>query len=66
MNIALVMTAVKHGAVVANHVEVTQLRKNEDGKLVGAQVRDALTGEKWDVKAKVCMAAGFTTKRTNS
>lgn len=52
MNVALVMTAVKHGAVVANHVEVTQLRKNDEGKLVGAEVQDTLTGERWEVRAK--------------
>ena len=53
MNIALVMTAVQHGAVVANHVEVTDLHKNGDGKLTGAGVRDNLTGETWNIKAKV-------------
>ena len=52
MNVALVMTAVKHGAVVANHVEVTQLRKNDEGKLVGAEVQYTLTGERWEVRAK--------------
>lgn len=53
MNIALIMTAVKHGAVVANHVEVTELDKNESGKLQGAVVRDNLTGQTWNVRAKV-------------
>lgn len=54
MNIALIMTAVKHGAVVANHVEVTELDKNESGRLQGAVVRDNLTGQTWNVRAKVC------------
>jgi glycerol-3-phosphate dehydrogenase len=53
MNIALVMTAVKLGATVANKVEVTQLLKNADGKIEGARVRDNLTGKEWDVKARV-------------
>ncbi len=53
MNIALIMTAVKLGATVANKVEVTQLLKNADGKIDGARVRDDLTGKEWDVKAKV-------------
>jgi glycerol-3-phosphate dehydrogenase len=53
MNIALIMTAVKHGAVVANHCEVIALHKNEDGKLNGVRVRDKLTGEEWNVRAKV-------------
>lgn len=53
MNIALIMTAVKLGAVVANHCELTALHKNESGKLIGALVRDHLTGEELNVRAKV-------------
>jgi glycerol-3-phosphate dehydrogenase len=53
MNVALIMTAVKLGATVANKVEVTQLLKNADGKIEGARVRDNLTGEEWHVKASV-------------
>jgi glycerol-3-phosphate dehydrogenase len=53
MNIALVMTAVKLGATVANKVEVTQLLKDPDGKVEGARVRDNLTGDEWEVKARV-------------
>ena len=54
MNVALIMTAVKEGATVANHVEVTDLLKSTDnGKLYGAKVRDAFTGEEWEVHAKV-------------
>ncbi|EPQ54626.1 DAO-domain-containing protein [Gloeophyllum trabeum ATCC 11539] len=52
MNMALVMTAVKHGATAANYVEVIQLRKDEKGQLCGARVKDKLTGEEWDVKAR--------------
>ena len=54
MNIALIMSAVKQGAIVANYCEVTKLNKDESGKLTGARVKDALTGEEWDVQAKVC------------
>ena len=53
MNVALIMTAVKEGAVVANHVEVTKLHKDGNGKLIGAHVQDTLTGEEWDIRAKV-------------
>ena len=53
MNIALIMTAVNLGAVVANYCEVTQLHKDSTGKLSGASVRDNLTGEEWNVRAKV-------------
>ncbi|KAI9141501.1 FAD dependent oxidoreductase-domain-containing protein [Paraphysoderma sedebokerense] len=57
MNVALALTAISHGAAVANHVEVIKLLKKEvEGKAVpqvcGAVVRDTLTGEEWEVKAK--------------
>ena len=52
MNMALVMTAVKHGATVANKIEVLKLNKDASGKLIGATVRDNMTGDEWDVKAK--------------
>lgn len=54
MNVALIMTAVQQGAVVANYCEVTKLLKSDaNGKLYGASVTDTLTGEKWDIRAKV-------------
>ena len=53
MNIALVMTAVKLGATVANKVEATELLKDADGRIEGARVRDNLTGDEWQVKARV-------------
>ncbi|OCH86882.1 DAO-domain-containing protein [Obba rivulosa] len=53
MNIALIMTAVQQGAIVANHTEVTSLQKDmETGKLYGARVQDKLTGKEWDVRAR--------------
>lgn len=77
MNLALIMTAVRQGAAVANYVEVTKLLKAHvspsaapspkvaetknsdassstvpDGKLYGAIVKDAFTGEEWEVHAK--------------
>ena len=53
MNTALIMTAVTLGAVVANYCEATELHKDSTGRLNGARVRDALTGEEWNVRAKV-------------
>ncbi len=41
MNVALALTAAEHGAVVANHVEVTGLLKRS-GRLAGAVVEDRL------------------------
>ena len=53
MNIALIMSAVKLGATVANYCEVTELHKSpESGQLEGARVRDTLTGREWSVRAK--------------
>lgn len=63
MNISMVLTAIAHGAVVANHTEVIGLKKaprpveeQKDGfgpeKIVGATLRDMFTGETWDVKCK--------------
>ncbi|KAF8869007.1 DAO-domain-containing protein [Gymnopilus junonius] len=52
MNMALIMTAVKLGATVVNYCEVTQLHKNSNGKLNGVRVKDNLTGEQWNIKAK--------------
>ncbi|OZJ04545.1 hypothetical protein BZG36_02714 [Bifiguratus adelaidae] len=53
MNVSLAMTAVSHGAVVANYTEVRELLKDpKTGHVVGARVQDKLTGKEWDVKAK--------------
>lgn len=54
---ALIMTAVKLGAVAANYCEVTKLHKDANGKLTGARVKDNLTGEEWNVRAKVYSSA---------
>jgi len=67
MNVALALTAITYGAVIANHVEVTRLLKDENGIVSGAHVKDILTGEEWDVKAKgVINATGpFTGEFSN-
>lgn len=58
MNLALILTAVKEGATVANYVSATKLLKAprigeaEDGKLYGASVQDTITGEEWEIHAK--------------
>lgn len=50
---ALIMTAVQQGATVANHVEVVELIKDENGMTKGAKMRDCITGETWNTAAKV-------------
>ncbi|KAJ2443295.1 mitochondrial glycerol-3-phosphate dehydrogenase, partial [Coemansia sp. RSA 2337] len=56
MNSALAVTAAAHGAVVANHVEVTDLVKEKDSegreRVCGARLRDNETGDEWTVRAK--------------
>lgn len=56
MNLALVLTAAEHGAVVANHVEVAGLHQ-EDGRLRGATLRDRLSGRELPVRARVVVNA---------
>lgn len=40
MNVSLAMTAAVYGATVINHMEVTGLEKDANGKLCGARVKD--------------------------
>jgi len=56
MNISIAITATRHGATIANHVKVMDLIKT-DGKVSGAKVRDEITGEEWEVKAKTVINA---------
>lgn len=53
MNVALALTAVNHGATMANHCEVKSLTKDENGIVNGAVLCDVFTGDEWTVKAKV-------------
>lgn len=45
MNVALAMTAASYGATVVNHMEVTELVKDENGRIKGVKVRDMLTNK---------------------
>jgi len=57
MCLAIALTATRHGATVANHVSATALLKDSNGKLCGAKLKDELTGEEWEVKAKCIINA---------
>lgn len=61
MCLAVALTAARHGATVANHVEVQELHKKKDasGKevLCGARLKDMLTNKEWNVKAKCIINA---------
>ncbi|UNI20889.1 Glycerol-3-phosphate dehydrogenase [Purpureocillium takamizusanense] len=45
MNVSLALTASLYGATVLNHVEVTSLEKDANGKICGAKVRDLMAGD---------------------
>lgn len=61
MNLAIALTATRHGATVANHVSVINLLKTKDatGKLVvsGVAVRDEITRKEWSIPAKCVINA---------
>ncbi|GAB0137371.1 hypothetical protein EsDP_00005639 [Epichloe bromicola] len=48
MNVSLALTSSLFGATVLNHVEVTALDKDADGKICGAKVRDLMAGRGGD------------------
>ena len=51
MNVSLAMTAALYGSTVVNHIEVTGLEKDADGKICGAYVKDLVqekNGKKQD------------------
>ncbi|KAL2133585.1 hypothetical protein VTI74DRAFT_2060 [Chaetomium olivicolor] len=58
MNVSLAMTAALYGATVVNHMEVTGLLKDDNGKLCGATVKDKIperdgkAAEDFNIKAK--------------
>jgi hypothetical protein len=70
MNVSLALTAVQHGAIMANHVEVTKLHKRADASRGGAEriyaadVKDQMTGESWTVKCRVSLLSHIG-KRAN-
>nr|XP_023023888.1 glycerol-3-phosphate dehydrogenase, mitochondrial isoform X2 [Leptinotarsa decemlineata] len=60
MNLAVALTATKHGATIANHVTVTALKKEiKDGKelICGVDVKDEITGKTWTIPAKCVINA---------
>ena len=63
MNIALILTAIHHGATAVNHVKVIELIKKErktllgkfgfgNQEIIGAKVKDMLTNEEFEIEAK--------------
>lgn len=57
-NVTLAVTAALHGAVIANHTEVTGLVKDAStGKIIGAQIRDRFTGDEFPVYSRIVVNA---------
>ena len=71
-NLAIAQTAAKAGADIANYCEVIQLLRQEQsasksppegsstmkGKVIGAKIKDWLTGKEFNVKAKTILFCG--------
>src|SRR5205807_6680094 len=54
--LAVVREAAREGAEVSNHVEVTDLIREND-RVVGAHVRDRIDGSAFEVRARVVVNA---------
>ena len=60
----VVRRAMAAGASAANHTEATALLRAADGAVVGARVRDVITGEEHEVRARrTLVAAGAGSRR---
>lgn len=57
LNVALATSACMAGAVVANHTRAVALTTTPAGRVVGAVLEDALTGERFSVDARVVVNA---------
>lgn len=58
MAVAIACTSAATGATILNHAEVIDLlREPSSGRIIGAKVRDVLTGDTFDVHAKVVINA---------
>jgi len=56
MSVCIALTAAQHGAVIANHVRVTDFIK-EGGKVAGVKVIDSVSDESWEVRARTVINA---------
>ncbi|XP_030932169.1 glycerol-3-phosphate dehydrogenase SDP6, mitochondrial [Quercus lobata] len=58
LNVGVACTAAVAGAAVLNHAEVVAFLRDEDGKrIIGARIRDNLSGKEFDTYAKVIVNA---------
>ncbi|XP_059090144.1 glycerol-3-phosphate dehydrogenase, mitochondrial-like isoform X2 [Tigriopus californicus] len=57
MCLSIAISAARMGATVANHTRALALIKDEQGQITGVRMRDELTGEEWETKAKCVVNA---------
>lgn len=57
MNVSLIVTSSMEGACTLNYAKVTRLLKDEQGRLIGAKVKDCLTENSLNVMARVIINA---------
>jgi glycerol-3-phosphate dehydrogenase len=56
MNLALALTALRHGAAVANYLEVEELVR-DGGRVAGGRVRDRVSGRNWEIRSRCVVNA---------
>ena len=58
-NLAIAMSAAEHGAHITNYVEMVDIIKGEDGKVVGCKAVDRTTNHEFEIHAtKIVLAGG--------
>lgn len=57
MNVSLAMTAALYGATVVNHMEVSRLLKDENGKICGATLKDNIPARDGQVSSDITVRA---------
>jgi glycerol-3-phosphate dehydrogenase len=57
LTLAVLESASQHGAAIANYLEVEEFLRQANGRLAGARVRDTLTGQPFEVRARRILAA---------
>ncbi len=57
MAVSLAMTALKKGAVVVNHMELTALLKDESGRINAVQLKDLISGQQFSAQTHVVVNA---------
>ena len=57
MAISMAQTAENHGAVLLNYISVVELLKDSEGLITGVKAEDQITGDSFEVSAKVVINA---------